>query len=484
MIFKDILNLAMIGAALSSAYAVAQESLDEGPITVLDQQVPVAEEGPPEPDSGEAGLDQQASLAQEFARYKELMASGLLDEAENAAKRIIELSIELSGPTSTETAKALSNLALIQHRSKDFDAAQQNFQSAVDIIEDNEDQLNAALVNPLKGLAAAQLESGRPDLAVRTYGRAVHVTHVNEGPHNLDQVDILESLAETQLRLGALDQAKNSQDMIYSLNLRHFDGSAMEIVPTLLRRARWQRRTGYIFDERATYRRIIRIIEDTEGKDDFTLIKPLMKLGESYFFVDTSESQSFQSTSVSSGEMYFKRAVRIAENHPKSDWETVAIAKLALGDYYNFRSDQGRARKTYRDTWALLSEEESRFDVRRQQLESIIALNEDPIPSYVGSATQSDLEEPDSQLQSGRVTMSYDINTRGRVSQLKLVEASPKEFEDIRRIIQRELRTRIFRPRFRDAQPIATENQVFTHTFYYRQADLDKLRLEENTDDT
>lgn len=484
MIFKDILKPSLIGVALVTASAAAQEAVEEGPITVLDQQVPVAEEGPPELDPAEADLDQQATLAQEFARYKDLKASGLLDEAENAAKRIIELSIERSGPTSTETAKALSNLALIQHQSKDFDAAQQNFQSAVDIIEDNEDQLNAELVNPLRGLAAAQLEGGRPDLAVRTFGRAVHVTHVNEGPHNLDQVQILEALAETQLRLGEQDQAKNSQDMIYFLNLRHFDGNAIEIVPTLLRRAHWQRRTGYIFDERATYRRIIRIIETSEGKDDFTLIQPLMKLGESYFFVDTSESQSFQSTSISSGEMYFKRAVRIAEDHPESDWETFAMAKLALGDYYNFRSDQGRARKTYRDTWALLSEEESRFDVRRQQLESIVALNEDPIPAYVGSATESDREDADNELHSGRVTMSYDINSRGRVSHLKLVEASPKEFEDIRRIIQRELRTRIYRPRFRDAQPIATENQVFTHTFYYRQADLDKLRLDENTDDT
>lgn len=488
MIVKTIFMMTIANWVLGPVTVLAADTVpevsDDEPITVLDQVVPVADEVPPEADPVEPEIDDRTALRQEFARYKELKASGSLDEAENVAKRIIELSIRVSGSTSTETAKALSNLALIQHQTKNYDAAQQNFQSAVDIIEENEDQLSNLLVNPLKGLGASQLENGRADLASRTYRRAVHLTHVNEGPHNLDQVEILEGLSESQLRLGALEQAKNSQDMIYSLHLRHFDDNAIEIVPPLARRARWQHRTGYIFDERATLRRIIRIIESVEGKETLALVEPLLMLGESYFFVDTSESQSYQSNTIGSGELFFKRAARIAEKHPESDWETVAKTKLALGDYYNFRSDQGRARKTYRAAWALLSEEEDRFGVRHDELESVIALNDDPIPDYVGSASRSDHDEAKEQLREGRITMSYNINSRGRVSQLKLVEATPEEFDDIRRLIQRELRTRIYRPRFADAQPVATENQVFTHTFYYRQTDLDKLKVETEADDT
>ena len=45
-----------------------------------------------------------------------------------------------------------------------------------------------------------------------------------------------------------------------------------------------------------------------------------MKLGESYFFVDTSESSTYQVATAASGEMYFKRAVRIAGENPDADW--------------------------------------------------------------------------------------------------------------------------------------------------------------------
>ncbi len=47
----------------------------------------------------------------------------------------------------------------MQHSTEQYDASQQNFESAIEIIEDNEDQLNDQLVNPLRGLGASQLES-------------------------------------------------------------------------------------------------------------------------------------------------------------------------------------------------------------------------------------------------------------------------------------------------------------------------------------
>lgn len=475
---------------------------DDGPITILDQVVPVADEdppadGPPEEGSSEEGppgkgqpeegpsfeqINAHELLLAEFERFKELKAVGALDEAGNVAKRMVELSIRSTGPTSNDTAKALTNLAVIQHETEDYEAAQQNFAAAVEIIEDNEDRLNAELINPLRGLGASQLESGRPDLAVRTFGRAVHISHVNEGPHNLGQISILESLAETNLRLGSMEEAKNNQDMIYALNLRYYDGNSEEMVPSLLRRASWQHRTGYILDERATYRRVIRIIESESSKNDIALIAPLMKLGETYFFPDTSDTHSFQSATMASGEMYFKRAVRIAEQNPEPDWVILAKTKLALGDYYNFRSDQSRALRAYRDTWELMSAEEDRLDTRRLTLEVLTALNTNRMPRYAGDASASDRRLDENSLYEGRIIVSYDVTARGRVSGLKIVEATPVEFEDMRRYVRREMRTRIYRPRFEDAEPVASPNQAFTHTFYYRQEDLDKLREENDAD--
>lgn len=455
------------------------EPTDDGPLTLLDQTVPVADEDPAlqtPPDEELIDLNDRDLLIAEFERFKALQDAGSYDESLNVAKRVVEMSITQTGPTSNDTARSLSNLGLVQHRIGNYDAAQQNFQAAIDIIKDNEDKLSSMLINPLKGLGAAQLANGRPDLASQTYTQAVHISHVNSGPHNLEQIDMLEALAETNLRMGEVDSAKNNQDMIYSLNLRHYSGNSLDLIEPLMRRASWQRRTGYILDERATYRRILRIIETKNGKDDLALIEPLMRLGESYFYVDTSESNAFQSSSVTSGELYFKRAVRIAEDNADAPWETLVEAKLALGDHYNFRGDQGRARKVYAEAWDLLSEDDGRLAMRADELEQLIALNEDAVARYIGNATRRDRAAANSEIREGRIVVTYDVSSRGRVGNLKIVEEEPAEFDDLRRTIIRELRTRIFRPRHVNGEPVDTPNQVYRHTYYYLQDELDQVR--------
>lgn len=450
------------------------------PITLLDQTVPVADEpsdaGPPPMSAEEEEAAARQELADAFERFNELRAGGVFDEAENVAKRVIELSIRLNGPSSVDTAKALNNLGVIQHQTGNFEAAALNFEQAIDIIRDVEDQLSSMLVNPLKGLAAAQLASNRPDLAYGTYTRAMHVSHVNDGPHNLSQVDILEALAETNLRLGDIEEARNLQDTIYALHLRYYEDNQIEMVPPLMRLARWQHRTGYLLDERATLRRVIRIIEYVHNGNDLALIEPLTLLGQSYFYADQSQT-AYATTTTASGELYFKRAVRIAEENPDASWEVLAAAKLSLGDYYTYRSDIGRARKAYREVWELLSLEDGRLDVRRAQLERANLLLEDPLPRYIGGATVNDTAIGEG-LREGRILVSYDISARGRVTGLQIIEATPAEFVDLQRLVSREIRDRIFRPRFENAEPVASPGQSFSHEYFYLQEALDELRAE------
>ena len=459
--------------------AAVNWEMDDGAITEFNQTVPVADEepelqNPPQDDA--IDVNDRDVLIAEFERFKALQDAGNYDEALNAAKRVVELSITQTGPDSNDTARALSNLGLVQHRVGEYEAAEQNFTAAIEIIKDNEDKLSSMLINPLKGLGAAQLANGRPDLAAETYTQAVHISHVNSGPHNLDQVEVLEALAETNLRIGEISAAKNNQDMIYALTLRHYSGNSMDLIEPLMRRASWQRRTGFILDERATYRRIIRIIESTYGKDDLQLIEPLMRLGESYFYVDTSETNAYQSTSVTSGELHFKRAERIAEENPEATWKILMDAKLALGDHYNFRGDQGRARKVYAEVWDLLSTDEERLAMRQQVLEQLVALNESAVTRYFGTATRKDRASSSSAIREGRIVVTFDVSSRGRVDNLRIIEDEPGAFDDLRRTVVRELRTRIYRPRHVDGQPVDAPEQVFRHTYYYLQEELDKVR--------
>ncbi len=452
----------------------------------LDQTVPVADELNPDDTSADASTaaEEDATgdevteemLLEEFARYRRLVGTGTLDEADIAAKRIVEMAIKIYGPRSRETASALNNLGIVQHSNKQYDAAIQNFRSAVEIIEFTEDRLNDALINPLKGLGAAQLAIGRPDRARQTFERAAHITHVNDGPHNIDQVEILESLVETYIRMGDPKSARDILDRIHIVNVKFFEQDPMGLLPTLMTRADWQHRAGYYADERITYRRTIRIIESSQGKNSPLLVEPLRRLGESFYFVDMSMATVQQQGTVSSGEAYFKRAVRIAENAEELDWRESARTRMALADYYNYTNSQNRARTMYSQTWDFLSADPERIVLRDELFTNPSPIREDPLPIFAGRGQIG--EVPPDELLKGKVTVIYNVTSRGRIRDLR-TEVDPPEFTDMQAVVHREVRRRMFRPRFVNGDPVDANDLVFEHEFAYTQADLDALRSDQ-----
>ena len=123
----------------------------------------------------------EKQLTEEINRYRRLVQSETYDEADNSAKRAIGLAIQIFGTESKEFARALINLGILQNATRQYDAAAQNFNSAIEIIESVDDRLNLSLVEPLKGLGISQLEIGDLIQAKKTLNKAVHITHVNEG---------------------------------------------------------------------------------------------------------------------------------------------------------------------------------------------------------------------------------------------------------------------------------------------------------------
>jgi len=454
-----------------SLSAHGQDLADEaGP---LEQTVPVADEGAEIEQSTDDEAIQNATeseLLREFARFRELIAEKNFDAADASAKRVVGMAIRLHGAQSLETSKALSNLGVVQHSNKQYDAAIQNFTSAIEILEIVENRLAWELVNPLRGLGAAQLSSGRPDLATKTYNRATHITHVNEGPHNIEQVEILESLAEASVRMGDVEAARDVLDRIHILNVKHFENDELGLLPSLMRRANWQHNAGYYSDERATYRRAIRIIESAVGKEDPRLVSPLIKLGESYYFYEPIAYEESRLSSTT-GESYFKRAVRIAEGTEDFPWLEKVTTQLALADYYAYRDSQSRARKIYLAVWADLTADEDRIEMRRELMEQPISLRGNSLPPYVGGTTQTSSDG----MHNGTIRVEYTVSPRGRVRNIR-TSAFPVEFEDMQRMVHREIRQRFFRPMMVDGVPIESETLILEHDFRYLQSELDALR--------
>ena len=420
---------------------------------------------------GEQLTDQ--SFVTEYQRFVRLLQDQNYDEADVAAKRVIEMAIRLYGRESHETAKALNNLGVVQNNNGQYEAAMQNFVSSIEILEVLEDRLNLQLINPLKGLGAAQLGAGRPDLAAQTFNRAAHITHVNEGPHNVEQVELLESQAEANVRMGDIDTARDLLDRIHILNVRHFAGNAIGLLPSLMRRAEWQHRAGYYADERATYRRAIRIIEEAAGKDDPRLVDPLVRLANSLYFYDPATDGTMRVYTTASGETYLKRAERIAERSSEFPWLELAEAKLALADYYIVAESHSRARTVYSEVRELLSADDDRLEMRKELLEPPHPIWQRPLPIATSGASDSGSRNTD--IRSGSVTVTYTVSPRGR-AKIEKVTAEPSEFETMQRMVQREVLRRHYRPQFEEEGAIQSAPQTLRHEFKYSNKELESLR--------
>ena len=208
------------------------------------------------------------------------------------------------------------------------------------------------------------------------------------------------------------------------------------------------------------------------GKNDPQLILPLSKLGESFYFVDLSQSDAQQRSMVSTGEIYFKRAVRIAEATPDIDWREFARVKVALADHYIYNQSLNRAKNLYKEVWAFLSTDDEKLAMRKELLEQPAVLVYDSIPEY--AFRDGDASTANENLLTGTIRVDYTVSSRGRVRNLR-TEAIPAEFTDMQRMVHREIRRRVFRPQMVDAEIGESDSQVFEHTFYYRKSDLDKL---------
>lgn len=409
-----------------------------------------------------------------FMIYMNAVSDREFAEADTLAKQIVELTIEVHGPDSDELSKALTNLAIAQQGMKDFESSILNYNAAIGIIERTQDRLSSDLINPLRGLGAAHLAAGRPDLARESFDRAVHVSHVNSGPHNLEQVETLQSLAETYLAVGELKDAVDVQKRIYYLQARNIDEDSMDIIPALQTRAAFQNRMQLFEQQRYTLRRMISVIEHNKGKDSLDLIRPLTELGNSFLFVGTNDITyaSSQPISVTSGEVYLRRAVRIAEAEDDTDWRIVMSTKLHLADYYVRSSRPNRGHRVYRDVWSLLSEDEERLALRATQMEKPVLLEDINPPTVYGNDAVAPTGSNLPGFVAGRAAYEYSVSTRGQATNIQLVDADPAGLDDLYEAVGRQLRRILHRPRFEEGLPVRSDQVVYEHSFLYRPDDL------------
>jgi hypothetical protein len=272
--------------------------------------------------------------------------------------------------------------------------------------------------------------------------------------------------------MGNRDDALDVHQFIYNIEARNTDLGSEAIIPALERQAEWTHRMRMHERERITWRKIIHILEDSRGKKDLSLIEPLTGLGNSYLFVSDFELENFGGAAISSGDAYLKRAVRIAQQNPESNWQVERRTLLALADFYILSNRASKASKTYKATWELLSVDEERMASRLVVLERTHVLQKINPPKYYNSARTDNGDSAPESFESGKIVVGYSVSSRGDTGNIRVVEADPAGLDEMEYTITRELRHLVHRPRMVDGVSVDTHDRTYTHEFFYRPSDV------------
>jgi len=423
---------------------------------------------------------QELAVSQAWSAYEQALDSGLYSEAEIAAKQLLERAIREGRRDEQSTADLLTKLALVQRLNRDFAAAQQNYELAVNIIESRKDMLDLALVEPLLGIANTHIDNERPDLALEFLDRALHVRHVNEGPHSLEQAETLEVLATAYRQTGKLREAADVADRLYLLYGRNYPGNSMELVPVLLKKGHILGDIGERRDQRNAYIDAVNIVEHNEGKSSAHLIAPFISLGRSYteeYFEQYRLAQSggdlpegrddYKDRLLTKGKSYNESALELARSNADVEWQLYSEALLALADFYTVMEEQSRARVLYRDAWQLLAQDEARLAWRRAELETVLPLQQ--LQPDLTVALNFGAEEGGSgtSYATGFIITQFTVTRRGRLANISLVEISPERNAAIEAEVKRALSEFVYRPRFENGLAVDTPNQTVRYSFPY-----------------
>ena len=145
------------------------------------------------------------------------------------------------------------------------------------------------------------------------------------------------------------------------------------------------------------------------------------------------------------------------------------------------RSNLARQKSLERELeWVRLAPRARQAKSKQKQLERIVQLKQEDLPMYASAETRTSGDDRTDPLLQGKVSVRYEVSTRGRAANLELIEASPPEFERMANTVLREVRRQVFRPRLEDGAVVDTTDLVLVHKFFYRQSDLDAVRAEQD----
>jgi len=438
----------------------AEEHLaDRDPAAIAAGEEGPAEESPTEgvvvEEPADANVVDPGRRIEAHNRFLRLVDEERFDEATAAALYVVDLTREEFGEAGVEMVTPLMNLATAQMHNEDLISAESNYQKCIAIIEKHEGRLSSRLINPLNGLGATYNRGGLHEQAAKTYERALQLNHVNEGFYNFDQFKTHDGLTESYLALDDMEEADFYQVLQLEIRQRKSGLRDPAIVPGLYKLAEWYRRTGQVEAAQQTYLNADRILRKSDGGEtNLERVQALQGLAK-------IRVEGFGDPG--GGANALKKAVSIIDSHPHPDYRLRAVVLINLGDLYASVGKSSSADERYAEAWQNLSRDDELLDLRDHYFLVPVRLT--------GRAFSTLKDAPDTRgkpadaLKSGHVLVSYNVTSRGRVKDVKVIESEPPGIME--KALVSALSRSVFRPRREDGVAVDTNGKLYQLDFRY-----------------
>jgi len=386
-----------------------------------------------------------------YNRFLRLRDEGRTEEATAAALQLATLTQERHGLDSMEIVTPLVNLAVMQSKTGDLTAAEQNYRTAIGVVERNEGVFSPRLINPLSGLGHAYNRAGRYEQAIDSFERALRLNNIEMGFTNFRQFGIHDGLTESYVGLREFEDANFYQQTQVEIHQRKFGHEDPKVVPALYKLAEWYSRAGNLEASALTYRKADRILREHEGDSSESRAEAMLGLARLY------ERQGNRPAAANT----LRRGLAIIDSNPEPDPLIQASVHVALGDLYIRDNKREPALKEYESAWRVLSSDPEHADERDHYFEAPVRIAGVPFATVSRRARG----RPQEELADGYVVIRYTIDRYGRAHDIVIVESEPAGILDDS--LENAYRRSAYRPRLADGVAVPTENQLGQHDFLY-----------------
>ena len=348
-------------------------------------------------------------------------------------------------------------------------------------MESEQGAFSSGLSEQLLSLAEALQRQGRHEEAVKAYKRGSHLARINGGLYTAEQIPLLQGEIRSHMAMQNYEDADERQFYLYRVQKRSLESGDL-LARSLMEQARWHERAYYLSLDEDAYVRLLNMwdmyrlaltdIAQREGDTSMALLEPLQGMLQSQYMISAHQMDSggggfsaggsnlssrqdegrfwaYRAQAYDKGNAVIRAMYDVGAAQMPPDPVFQAQMKTQLGDWHLWHGQRTPAIQAYTEARAELVSLDDAQPFINELFGQPVALPDldgvRPLPREVA---------PDD----ADIVLQFGITERGKVVDLDRLDEHESGDGGYR--LMRKMRDVVFRPRFEEDIPVATQEMV------------------------